>query len=732
MSLAKCSPMLRFGSINLLCLVHWLWLGASPGCQAAEATRHALVLDAFAQSADSSCLKTVVPSLQQRAGYQVRVVPCNADAEQQCQQWLNQVKARSEQLLVLMRGSLRPAGQETWLGPDSTKPDDPNRGSINLSQFLAKLRSVPSQCHIAFLIDCGGGTSADIVARWKRTEATMACKAASLSVFVAGLTNSPNTVASNDENSSIHWFQRGWQGEADGDGDRQVLWSEFEDFIVRHSPGNQQSVSWTSQANSLFCRCRPQKLDEVLADLAEQISRRLHDQQISVLGVPDWKIQFSTTNGTDTPGADTPGVDAGPLMRYCVAKLSDELRRRAKYKYSLNDGDGLRRLLNEQGVNPDNLGSEAMERLTQGLKHNGRGPSNPAILVADLTYGGGQELAISGTVWKTASGEQVWSNGAAATLNPAEWAMLGNSAVNVPALSAFQTPEAPPAAESSSSVEVPEVSTPSPSDLAATSKPSRKPTVKTRLVDFRKPLESLDFFDTRDVERAALEIARLETNSQRENPMCQPNFPFSLYITVDGKDLERRLSADGRHVYVKTSVGQHYHICLENNSKRNVFVRLLVDGLNTLPDRAMLQERAKGKVGAGDQNSRLLPAQYVNLTTARPWHCPPGSYDFPGFYTEIEEDGVGDERQATRRDFVITDATNSEAHRRGFTKDVGIITAAFFEPTARPKHLAPVTQRGSTLGDREETENVKVLDGELVPGALLCVLHLRYGIEENP
>jgi hypothetical protein len=132
-------------------------------------------------------------------------------------------------------------------------------------------------------------------------------------------------------------------------------------------------------------------------------------------------------------------------------------------------------------------------------------------------------------------------------------------------------------------------------------------------------------------------------------------------------------------------------------------MRLLVDGLNTLPEK----ESTKGV-------QTVIVGKRVNLDAAEAWELDPADatlYAVRGFVTEV---GV----QGKLREFTIVDADQSLAARQKFTDQIGIITAAFYDPASGSRAV------GTGLG-RERKEEI-LESRHLKPGNLLSVVHIRY------
>jgi hypothetical protein len=144
-------------------------------------------------------------------------------------------------------------------------------------------------------------------------------------------------------------------------------------------------------------------------------------------------------------------------------------------------------------------------------------------------------------------------------------------------------------------------------------------------------------------------------------------------------------------------------------------MRLLVDGLNTLPEK---EANTKGI-------QTYLVGKRVNLDEARFWVLDPrdphalrtSGHPAWGFRGFITEEGA----QGKYREFLVVDADQSLAARQQFTDQIGLITVAFYHPKGGARTV------GTGLG-KEKSEEIRKY-GEIEVGNLIGVLHLRYAEE---
>jgi hypothetical protein len=186
---------------------------------------------------------------------------------------------------------------------------------------------------------------------------------------------------------------------------------------------------------------------------------------------------------------------------------------------------------------------------------------------------------------------------------------------------------------------------------------------------------------------------------------------------------ERNPAIGKENYVVALKRGEVYTVRVENYSGQIACLRLLVDGLNTLPEKYL----EKGI-------STVEVAPRVNLSQARHWVLdpnPPNSqrrnvWGINGFVTET---GV----QGKLREFKVVDAESSVAARKSFTDQIGLITAAFY------RREIPRTYAGSSIGSArpgagtgfgEERQADLRERTDVRPGDLWAVINIRYVLDE--
>lgn len=512
----------------------------------------------------------------------------------------------------------------------------------------------------------------------------------------------------------------GLAGRADANGDGRVTFRELTDFVAGHFGESDVVVTRVPEAlkSNSVATVQPPTLDELLEDLADGLALEFHDDKTKVVAVPEFEYA-----GRISENGKLPGQPYGPLTRYCLAKLKRELALRSGFLFSIVDDERLRNCLNANDLGPENVQSPALRKVGESIRMGAKNGENApvAVILGTIEERSADAIAISLTPWDTASGAAAATISGRARITASEWAMLGRSAVNKPALFHF-------------------VSAPQVAPLAPKEKPAP---VKLPGHNERPPVPANFEHGTDNAEAARqAEIKEFEKSSYGKHPSLDPtiNFPFSVKIAVeraagDGRitydDLPQQQSADAREVYVELNKGQNYVIRVENTGLKGAFMRLLVDGLNTLPDVPMTRRSEQYEDAPQDGGKDSLPAQIVSLNTARPWYCEPNvKSEVRGFFTHMPEGSKA--VQATLQKFEVTDASDSEAARKKYLKDVGIVTAAFYAPGPRPVSMGAGQRTLGTKLGAARNETVQRYEGNEFPCELLGVVHIRYGVRPVP
>lgn len=196
-------------------------------------------------------------------------------------------------------------------------------------------------------------------------------------------------------------------------------------------------------------------------------------------------------------------------------------------------------------------------------------------------------------------------------------------------------------------------------------------------------------------------IERLDQKAKGAHPLQDPKFPCRVAIYVDGK--ERKGEFRGNDYVVPIRNDEIYAVRITLLNREAVYMRLLVDGLNTLPQKIQTRGLDTWEVGP-----------IAKLDEARGWVLDPPRtgqlvYQVDGFVTGTGVDGGW-------RRFKMVEDGMSLAARKSFTESIGLITAAFYR-IAQDRGTVP--EEIVTYANLRERR-------DLTAGDLLSVVNIRY------
>lgn len=594
-----------------------------------------------------------------------RFQPFKANIEAELPAWLQRPGLEDTVVVYFSGHGFRDGKGKMYLGPTDCNPEDLAKTGISVEWFRGQIAGCKAKFKLLVLDSCHAGSE-------KGDDDSQSVVAADLGspfkdlagvVTLASSTAKEKSQIWDEKRQSLfsYWLNQGLRGHADENSDGIVDIDELYKYVYRNvtrtararHPLPQTPVrivrSGTPDVPAV-ARLQPLTLRQLLADMAEQLADTLEERKLNKVGV----LEFTN----DTKLGELLGADFGLLGRYCAGELERRLADLGEGKFSVVDQRRLQTVLREKGFQLSDLGSS--ESLSQLSKKAG---GMPIIALGTLRNRAGRLVNVQCKLLRTDSDELAGYAGGSAALNESEWGMLGRSV-------------------SLSTKDIP--AEPSTSANTSTSTSSSTQTPREQQI-----------------------IQRMDAKSAGPHPFQDPSFRFPVRLMIGGK--ERKGVFRGNDYFVPVRKGEVYEIWIENRSGQTVLMRLLVDGLNTLPEK----ELTKGV-------QTYVVGKRVNLDEARHWELDPAQgtlFAVRGFVTETGAQGK-------LREFLVTDADSSLAARQKFTDQIGLITAAFFtavKPQPEPRSRGSL---GTTLG-KERSE--QLLEGQhLKPGSLLSVVHLRY------
>lgn len=727
----------------------------------ASHSRKAIVLDVGRSSTGTliphaqSDADKVASLLEDRYGFDIKRTPAASPQFLENTIWrdLNHVvKADSNgQVIVYFRGYLRVENGTVWLTAVDSRGKRTTANSFNLRDLTKRLSSNRHCSLTTIILDAVSDADPGELENSLQTTTEFNSHSGSPIAVLAALTSESTPVREELGQSELcYWLVDALRGSAlssrtsSDDSVPDLKLASLKRFLMENL-SDQCQLSYVSSPSvtdtAVVTPARHRTLDELITDVGKQTATQLSTNHFTTVVIPD-------IDASQVDDSEIPGQSYGPLLRYINDRFKAQLSRYSYGSFGISETMFVRDILNSRKITPRTLRGPLMEELFNGLQDELGSQTRFAILLVTLEHNpkGSNPAEVSLRCNAVSpSGDSLNQISGSALLNDSEWSMIGYSAVNqevaaeylqaplvtgVPAKTVSTTRIDPPVARLTGLTSAAEQS--AKGGNAPTRNSSRQSDSNKRRP--AATIEIVDFFEPDDIQKLRDRVRQMQQDSTRENPLLDPDFPWRIFVKTEGERLVPEFSDDKRHAYVSIPQGRTYSIGIENRAGKPVFLRLLVDGLNTLPDRPLLEKRDKFEAAVKDSSSKLLPAQHVSLTNARAWYCEGEMYEVRGFFTSFENGGTGLSTDASLRQFVVTDARSSEAATQGYFKDIGIITAAFYEPVDTEITMGTNSGNGAVAGTRlgkELTEKVEAYRENQTAGRLLGVVHLRYGIPKD-
>lgn len=596
--------------------------------------------------------------------------PTGAAIKKAIQGFLALPRGVNDRILVYFSGhGFRTSDDKLYLAPVDCDPKTPEGTGIAIEWLRQQLAACPAKTKLLVLDACHSGSerSTGISTKIATSEdiGHQFGDLADVVTIASSTADQPSQLWADKQHSLFtYWLNCGLKGDADHDSDGEIDVDELFRFVHRHVKRTSELhlhrpqvpvriVRSAIDGVPVVSRLRPQSLTTVLNDIADQLADKLIENEVSQVGV----LEFLN----DTESGELLGSDFGLLGSYCAEQLQQRLVDVGSGYFGVVDRRRLDDAVQKGDFQLADLGSNT------ALKQLSKSAGGMPVLVVGKLKGG---LRLSGDVnprilnvqcklTQTEGLADLGLAGGLVALTEAEWAMIGKSA----AIQADdRRPERP--------------------------RPGQEP----RPIDDRV-------------------IRNVDERAQGAHPFTDPGYPFRLRIMVD--DVERPGRAVGNDWVVELSKGEEYEILVEYSGDQPVAMRLLVDGLNTLPER----EGVKGL-------ETWIIGKRVSLENARHWVLDPQDPDtvrnpkgvphwsIKGFVSIISQQGE-------MRRFTVVGAAESLAARHKFSDQIGIITAALFTVGGETSRGIG-TAAGEAVSERLKTDRRKDV------GKMLSVVHIKY------
>ena len=579
-----------------------------------------------------------------------RYQPLKASLTAELPAWLKQPGPRDTILVFFSGHGFRDAAGKMYLAPIDIDPENAATTGIPIEWFREQIGACPAGFKLLVLDACHAGSEKGEDDRVGVAAKDLGDPFQNLEkvVTLASSTADQKSQIWEDKRQSLfsYWLNQGLKGHADKDNDGIVDVDELYEYVSRNVKHTSEVYFPRPQTPVRIVRSGVSGVPAVVRlqpQTLRQVISDMAEQMSDVLLERRIRKVGVLEFTNDTKLGELLGADFGLLGRYCADEVQHQLEDRGAGKYGLVDRRRLQSALTAQGFALKDLGSgPALSQLSKGAG------GMPVLALGTLRNRAGRVINLQCQLMQTEADEVLGVVGGTASLNESEWGMLGRSVAVKPE---DRKPEAAPG-------------------------PGTRPL-------------------TEQV------IERIDRRSDGPHPLQDPNFPYRIKMMIGGQ--ERIGEFRGNDYFVPVRKGEVYELWIQNLSKQVVCMRILVDGLNTLPE----PEAAKGI-------QTLVTASRVNLDQARWWILDPAVSELNAIRGFVNQTGT----QGELREFLVVDADQSLAARQQFTDQIGLITAAFYTPGGATRSV------GTGLG-KQRTENLAERK-DIRPGNLLAVVHIRY------
>ncbi|MGD9646175.1 MAG: caspase domain-containing protein [Pirellulales bacterium] len=625
--------------------------------------------------------------------------PNKANIEDQLVRWLK-LPLEDDQLILYFSGhGVRDPEGRLYLAPSDLDPERIEETGIALSRLHELLGGCKARVKLLILDACHAGSAKDPKAKEPPSalneELAKPFEQANRVITLASSTGEEKSQiwSAREQSLFTYWLVQALKGHADtnenGRIDTDELYRYVYDnvtFIANEKLGGPQTpvryVNGEVPGVPTVMETLPMSWRDRVPEIANELALAMQDHGLSRVAV----LEFSS----ETLAGEELRRQFGSFGRLLADRLQSELVKRGRNRYSVLDRATLRGAIDEIGLDVTDLGSpDRMRDLADKVG------GLPVLALGKFESRQGGTLSLRVRLKRLDQGDIVASAGGPTQLSVDDWAQLGRSVelVNEP---------------------------PPPTIVSAT------PTSRVSLVSTK--------------------IERLDDLATDTHPFArQSKSPFRVRIMIKGPDgrysEERHGVVQGNDYIVPFRKGEVFALEVEQNTGKRVLMRLLVDGLNTLPqkyelgtesdsadaDPERLEAHTEVDPTVGDPNKgvvRVVVGERVALDEARPWVLDPAElkrknkrfWRITGFAQKLGSLGE-------TREFTVVDAKDSLAARREYTDQLGIITVAFY--TAVPARRNTRGQLG-VLPGQVRNEVIDIIDGPKMCGELLGLYTIKY------
>lgn len=575
----------------------------------------------------------------------VRFQPLKASLIEQLPKWLRKPTAKDRLIVYFSGHGFRSQDGNLYLAPLDCDPANPAATGISVAWLRDQIAACPAPFKLLILDSCHAGTE-------KGEELIKGASAKDLGepfrdlegvVTLASSTGDEKSQIWTEKKQSLftYWLNQGLAGHADENGDAEVDIDELNKYVHKNVTHTAQTQLHRPQTPVRIIR-GGSGTPVVLELVPTKLKHLIKDMAQQMA----WSMQ---ERGIKKVGvlqftADTPlGEALGSGFGALGRWCTVELEKCLLESGTCEvvDSNRLVAALKKQKFTVDQLSSPAA--MQQLAKELGM----PAVVLGTLRHRQNKTITLQCKLQNLETEALAGAAGGSALLNENEWAMLGHSVVI---------------------------------------KPEDRPPPVPGETDQDGPL-----------------IQKLDEQASKPHPMRDPKFPYRVSVMINGQ--ERQGAFRGNEYVIPVRNGEVYEVHIKVLNNEQTCVRLLIDGLNTLP------QKLTGEKGI----ETIEVAPVVKLDEAREWILDGNQnkgrlWAFRGFVTETGTAGK-------LRRFVVADPAQSLAAQKNFTESMGLITAAFYTQSS---------VRSGTTVQPWETPAVLTERRDVEAGDLISVVNIRY------
>ena len=581
--------------------------------------------------------------------------------------WLSKAGPEDTMLIYFSGHGFQDKAGKMYLAPIDCDPQDPSATGIPIELVREKIAGCKAGLRVLVLDACHAGsekgaseprelTTKDLQAVFENLEGV---------VTLASCKANEKSLIWEDKQQSLfsYWFNQGLKGHADQDTNGAVDIDELYKYIERRVRRTADARFRRPQTPVRIVRTGVTGVPNVVKLQPQPLKTTLADiaEQLAItLGERQINKVGVLEFTDDTKINELLGGDFGLLGKLCSQELETALIAQSEAgQFRVVDRKRLQQAMKDQHFQLKDLSSTvklvSLSRSAGGL---------PVLATGSFKGRSGRIINLQCKLQSTESDDVIGDAGGTVALTEEQWAMLGRSTAVRPE--------------------------------------DRRPELVQEGTN-QKPTEDQV-------------IPVLDKRAEAGHPLLDPSFPFNVQLRVKGEI--RKGAFRGNDYFVPVRKGEEYEVVIENKSGSLALMKMLVDGLDTLPGKAKAEEIATSEKGV---QMELWAQPIVNLTDARSSYLDPQGPELKGgaprwvirgFATRTGADG-------NVKSFLVVDASESLAGRQGFTEQIGLITVAFYAPGAGARGTLGTAAGNDIKQDLTERQGPKA-------GNLIGVVHLRY------